>query len=111
MSAHPEYEGYRTLRFERRGDVLEITIDNPGSDMNVIDGTVHAELARVIRELRRERLARAVLLTGSKRAFSAGGDFAWFPTLDRSRCSTTCARTPTSSSGTWSTSSCPSWPG
>ena len=81
MSAHPEYEGYGTLRFERRADVLEITIDNPGSEMNVIDGTVHAELARVMRELRRERRARAVLLTGSKRAFSAGGDFAWFPTL------------------------------
>ena len=35
-----------------------------------------------MRELRRERTARAVLLTGSKKAFSAGGDFAWFPTLD-----------------------------
>jgi enoyl-CoA hydratase len=81
MRKPPDYEGYERLRFERRDDVLEVTIDNPGSDMNVIDGTVHAELARLMRELRRERQARAVLLTGSKRAFSAGGDFAWFPTL------------------------------
>ena len=76
------YEGYEALRFERHGDVLEVTIDRPGSELNAIDGTLHAELARLFRELKREREARAVLLTGSKQAFSAGGDFAWFPTLD-----------------------------
>lgn len=86
MSAEPAgtYQGYEALRFERHGDVLQVTIDNPRSDLNVVDDTLHAELARVMRELRRERAARAVLLTGSKRAFSAGGDFAWFPTLDSS---------------------------
>ncbi|MCP4007420.1 MAG: enoyl-CoA hydratase/isomerase family protein, partial [bacterium] len=34
------------------------------------------------RELKRETRARAVLLTGRGRAFSAGGDFDWFPSLD-----------------------------
>src|SRR5262249_57707854 len=34
------------------------------------------------RELKREDGARAVLLIGRGRAFSAGGDFRWFPTLD-----------------------------
>ncbi len=76
------YDGYATLRFERHGDVLQVTIDNPRSDINAVDDVLHAELARVFRELKRERDARAVLLTGSKKAFSAGGDFAWFPTLD-----------------------------
>ena len=76
------YEGYEALRFERHGDVLEATIDRPGSELNAIDGTLHSELARLFRELKREREARAVLLTGSKKAFSAGGDFGWFPTLD-----------------------------
>ena len=41
------YEGYETLRFERHGDVLQVTIDNPRSAMNVVDDTLHAELARV----------------------------------------------------------------
>ena len=76
------YEGYEAMRFERHGDVLEATIDRPGSELNAIDGTLHSELARLFRELKREREARAVLLTGSKKAFSAGGDFDWFPTLD-----------------------------
>ena len=43
---------------------------------------LHGELARLFRELKREDEARAVLLTGRGRAFSAGGSFDWFPTLE-----------------------------
>ncbi|HEX9260227.1 MAG TPA: enoyl-CoA hydratase/isomerase family protein, partial [Acidimicrobiales bacterium] len=70
------------IRVERSGDVLVATIDNPRSELNAVDDGLHAELAELFRTLRRETTARAVLLTGSKRAFSAGGDFKWFPTLD-----------------------------
>ena len=75
-----------TIRIERDGDVLVATIDRPGSDLNAIDSELHEDLGELMRILKRERDARAVLLTGSKRAFSAGGDFRWFPelrTLDR----------------------------
>lgn len=73
---------YRTLRLERvEGDVLRVVIDRPDSDLNAVDDTLHGDLARLFRELRREHEARAVLLTGAGRAFSAGGDFAWFPEL------------------------------
>jgi enoyl-CoA hydratase len=74
-------DGYEALRFERHGDVLQVTIDHPHSDLNAVDGLLHEELARLFRELRRERTARAVLLTGEGRAFSAGGDLRWMPTL------------------------------
>jgi enoyl-CoA hydratase len=74
-------ESYRTLHFERIEDVLRITIDHPDNDLNAVDGTLHEELARVFRELKREDDARAVVLTGRGRAFSAGGSFDWFPTL------------------------------
>ena len=37
-----------------------------------VDGVLHEELARLFRELKREDDARAVLLTGSGRTFSAG---------------------------------------
>ncbi len=73
---------YRALRIEYLDDVLRVTIDHPTSALNAVDDLLHGELTRLFRELQRERRARAVLLTGSGRAFSAGGDFDWFPTLD-----------------------------
>ncbi len=73
---------YRALRFDRVDGVLRVAIDHPESDLNAVDALLHGELARLFRDLKREDEARAVLLTGRGRAFSAGGDFAWFPTLD-----------------------------
>jgi enoyl-CoA hydratase len=73
-----EATDFRCLRLERLGAVLRVTIDNPRNDLNTVDGEMHSELARLFRELRREDQARAIVLTGSKRAFSAGGDFGWF---------------------------------
>jgi enoyl-CoA hydratase len=73
---------YRALRFEQLdGQVLKITIDHPSSELNAVDDLLHGEFTRLFRDLKQLDGARAVLLTGSKRAFSAGGDFAWFPTL------------------------------
>ena len=69
---------FSCLRLERLGAVLRVTIDNPRNDLNTVDAEMHSELARLFRELRREDEARAIVLTGSKRAFSAGGDYAWF---------------------------------
>ncbi|MGH0029811.1 MAG: enoyl-CoA hydratase-related protein [Myxococcota bacterium] len=73
---------YQALHFERVGDVLRVAIDHPTSRLNAVDALLHEELARVFRDLKREDRARAVLLTGRGPAFSAGGDFAWFPSLD-----------------------------
>ena len=72
---------WKCLGFEREGHVLVVTIDNPSSEMNVVDEQLHQELTDLFARLRNERSARAILLTGSGRAFSAGGDFSWFPTL------------------------------
>ncbi|MDP6377379.1 MAG: enoyl-CoA hydratase-related protein [Pseudomonadales bacterium] len=73
---------YQTLRFDTLdGDVLKITIDHPNSAMNAVDGLLHEEFTRLFHELKQQDGARAVLLTGEGRAFSAGGDFSWFPTL------------------------------
>jgi enoyl-CoA hydratase len=72
---------YGTLRTERVGDVLKVTIAHPTSGLNAVDGALHHDLTRLFADLRREHDARAVMLTGQGRAFSAGGDFAWFPSL------------------------------
>lgn len=50
--------------------------------MNAVDGLLHREIGELFALLKREGDARAIVLTGgTKRAFSAGGDFDWFPTL------------------------------
>lgn len=73
---------FEAIHFERVGDVLRVVIDHPSSALNAVDGLLHGELAQLFRGLKRENRARAVLLTGSGKAFSAGGDFDWFPSLD-----------------------------
>ncbi len=72
---------FTTLRLERVGHVLRVTIDHPASALNAVDERLHHDLTALFAGLRRETEARAVLLTGRGRAFSAGGDFAWFPAL------------------------------
>ena len=73
---------YRSLRFEFDDAVLRVTIDHPDSPLNAVDDCLHGELTRLFAELKRENRVRAILLTGAGKAFSAGGDFNWFPTLD-----------------------------
>jgi enoyl-CoA hydratase len=75
------YHDYRALRFERDGDVLRVVIDHPDNKLNAVDDTLHRELTRLFRELKQEREARAILLTGAGKCFSAGGSFDWFPQL------------------------------
>ncbi len=76
-----EPDDYRALHFERIGNVLRVTIDHPDNDLNAVDGTLHAELTRLFRDLKREDRARAVVFTGRGHTFSAGGSFDWFPSL------------------------------
>ena len=76
-----EQAGFKSIRIERADQVLVVTIDRPDHPLNPVDDQLHRELALLFRLLRQEREARAVLLTGAGKAFSAGGDFDWFPTL------------------------------
>jgi enoyl-CoA hydratase len=76
-----EQLSWTNLAFSRAGDVLRVELAHPTNPLNVVDGAMHDELARLFRELKRERAARAVLLTGRGKYFSAGGDFRWFPAL------------------------------
>ena len=70
-----------TLKLARVGHVLRVTIDHPSSALNAVDERLHHDLTALCAGLKRETEARAVVLTGRGRAFSAGGDFAWFPAL------------------------------
>jgi enoyl-CoA hydratase len=74
-------EDFTTLELARVGHVLRVTIDHPSSTLNAVDERLHHDLTALCAGLKRETEARAVVLTGRGRAFSAGGDFAWFPAL------------------------------
>jgi len=67
------YESYSSLKFERRGAVLVITLDNPPT--NAADVGIHRELSTVFEDVARDVDTRVVVITGAgTRAFSAGGD-------------------------------------
>ena len=70
-----------TIGIERDGHVMTVTIDHPDSAVNAVDETLHRELAELFGMLKQEPDARAIVLTGDGRAFSAGGDMGWFPEL------------------------------
>ena len=70
-----------TIHLDRHDDILIATVDHPDSPVNAVDGRLHHDFGELFRLLKREDQARAVILTGRGRAFSAGGDMAWFPTL------------------------------
>jgi enoyl-CoA hydratase len=72
---------FTTLDVARAGDVLRVTIAHPTSALNAVDEALHRDLTKLFAALKGETDARAVLLTGRGRAFSAGGDFNWFPKL------------------------------
>lgn len=69
------------IHVHRDGEILVATIRHPSSPINAVDALLHHEFGELFRTLKREGDARAIVLTGEGRAFSAGGDFDWFPQL------------------------------
>jgi enoyl-CoA hydratase len=64
------------LRVEVDGAVRTVVLDRPDA-LNAIDRDLHRGLAGVWRQIATDAEARVVILTGSGRAFSAGGDLDW----------------------------------
>ena len=77
MSVGVDLTSYHRLRIEPRDHgVLLLTLSNPGK-LNATDATLHAELARVFRDIDDDPAVKAVVVTGEGKAFSAGGDLDW----------------------------------
>ncbi|OBF20594.1 enoyl-CoA hydratase/isomerase family protein [Mycobacterium kubicae] len=62
------------------GGLRIITLNRP-DDLNAVNDNLHVGLARLWQRLSDDPTARAAVLTGSGRAFSAGGDFAYLAEL------------------------------
>jgi enoyl-CoA hydratase len=70
------YDLPEVLTVDADGPVRTVTVNRP-DDLNAIDRSLHWALANVWRQLAADTGARAVILTGAGRAFSAGGDLDW----------------------------------
>ncbi len=68
---------YHTLQLSFDDRVLTVRFNRPDR-LNAIDGRMHTELSRIFAEIASEPSVDAVLLTGSGRAFCAGGDIDFF---------------------------------
>ena len=64
------------------GDLRIITLNRPDA-LNAVDDALHCGLAWLWPRLAEDRGARAAVITGRGRAFSAGGDFAYLEELGR----------------------------
>lgn len=64
------------------GALRIITLNRP-DELNAVNDSLHVGLARLWQRLTDDATARAAVLTGSGRAFSAGGDFAYLAELGR----------------------------
>ena len=68
------YSRYTRLKFDRpHPKVLRIAMDN--GRMNSADRAMHGELAQIWRDVDSDPDTNAVILTGTGKVFSAGGDF------------------------------------
>lgn len=71
-----DFNDYERLTFERRAEgVLVMTLNRP-EKYNAADERMHGELSQVWTDISADDRARAVVVTGAGRAFSAGGDLA-----------------------------------
>jgi enoyl-CoA hydratase len=64
---------YRTLKFDRRGRILTITLNLPDT-LNAFAGSLHTEFSKVFIDAAEDPESDIIVLTGAGRAFSAGGD-------------------------------------
>lgn len=67
-----------TLLVEQAGPVVRVTINRPDA-LNSFDDELHAEFPALMARIEDDAEARAVVLTGAGRAFSAGGNTGDFP--------------------------------
>jgi enoyl-CoA hydratase len=67
---------YKTLRFDRAGRVLTITIDM-AEKLNVVTEQLHNEMARVFHDAADDPESDVIILTGAGHVFCAGGDMNW----------------------------------
>lgn len=68
------YDMPNEIQVEADGPLRIITLNRP-DELNAVNDDLHVGLARIWSRLSQDRTARAAVITGAGKAFSAGGDF------------------------------------
>ncbi len=68
-----DYSSYQTLRFSRENAILTVALNRP-EQLNSVDHVMHEELAQVFTDIQNDDETEIAVLTGTGRAFCAGGD-------------------------------------
>ncbi|GAA2562036.1 enoyl-CoA hydratase/isomerase family protein [Mycolicibacterium diernhoferi] len=68
------YDMPEEIQVEADGPLRIITLNRP-EELNAVNDDLHVGLARLWNRLSQDRTARAAVITGAGKAFSAGGDF------------------------------------
>jgi enoyl-CoA hydratase len=71
-----------SLLIEEQGAIRIITINRPEA-LNAVNEEIHHGFANVWKHLAADRQARAVVITGAGKAFSAGGDMVMFQKIQK----------------------------
>jgi len=64
---------YQEVLFERKGNIARVTLNRP-ERMNALGMVMREELKQVLTEIDADKSIRAVVITGTGKAFCAGGD-------------------------------------
>lgn len=70
------FADYRGIKITRRGRLLTLCLDRP-DQLNAVEGVLHEELSRVFSDAAMDKDSDVIVLTGSGRVFSSGGDIPW----------------------------------
>jgi enoyl-CoA hydratase len=68
-----DYSQYKTILVERQGGILRLVLNRPDS-LNAVTPAMHAELATIFADIRKDDETQVVTLTGAGRGFCAGAD-------------------------------------
>ncbi|CUU55202.1 Enoyl-CoA hydratase/carnithine racemase [Parafrankia irregularis] len=78
------YDMPEEIEVRADGSLRIITLNRP-DELNAVNDALHTGLAKLWPQLNEDREVRAAVLTGSGRAFSAGGDFTYLNELFQDR--------------------------
>jgi enoyl-CoA hydratase/carnithine racemase len=78
------YDMPEEIDVQADGSLRIITLNRPEA-LNAVNDALHTGLARLWPRLSEDRDARAAVITGTGRAFSAGGDFTYLEQLSRDK--------------------------